>query len=90
MKQKHGAVEEHQTQQGNLWVLQQFRSMDFSRVQSPAEKLLLLLLLGFCQLQALDPESAVVFLGPNTSWLSGPFQAFTQLEGHLPPLLAQL
>lgn len=44
----------------------------------------------FCQLQALDPESAVVFLGPNTSWLSGPFQAFTQLEGHLPPLLAQL
>lgn len=24
------------------------------------------------------------------SWLSSPFQAFTQLEGHLPPLLAQL
>lgn len=45
--------------------LHQLCSMDFSRVQSPTDKLLLLLF-GFCQLQALDPESAVGLPGPNT------------------------
>lgn len=37
--------------------------MDFSRVQSPTDKLLLV---GFCQLQALDPESVMGLPEPNT------------------------
>lgn len=57
------------------------------RVRSPTDKLLLG---GFCQLQALDPESAANLPGPNTVLALKSLLGFYPAQGHLPPLLTQL
>lgn len=57
------------------------------RVRSPTDKLLLG---GFCQLQALDPESTANLPGSNTVLALKTLLGFYPAQGHLLPLLTQL
>lgn len=78
-------VEKHQSQQGNLWSIAAGIAPGYRAQQTNC----------CCCLSSVSSRLWIqrvqwVCQGQTQSWLSGPFQVFTQLKGHNPPLLAQL